>query len=58
MSGVGAFARRALNSAAMLGGFPRATPGGSSGSPGRAQRALYAGRKIGVGNQVSFSEHK
>ena len=28
------------------------------GAPGRAQRALYGGRQIGVGNSVSFSEHK
>ncbi len=46
-----AFARRALNPAALFEAFER-------GNPGRAQRALYAGRKIGVGNQISFSEHK
>ena len=45
------FLRRALNPAALLEGFQR-------GNPGRAQRALYAGRGIGFGNQVSFSEHK
>jgi hypothetical protein len=49
--GGGAYLRRALNPAALLEGFQR-------GYPGRAQRALYAGRGIGVGNQVSFSEHK
>ena len=46
-----AFLRRALNPSVLLEGFQR-------GSPGRAQRALYAGRGIGVGHKVSFSEHK
>jgi len=51
MSNGGASFLRAMNPRALLEGFQK-------GNPGRAQRALYAGRGIGVGNQVSFSEHK
>jgi len=40
-----------MNPRALLEGFQK-------GNPGRAQRALYAGRVIGFGNQVSFSERK
>ena len=49
-SAMAAWMRRA-NPAVMLEMFQR-------GNPGRAQRALYGGRGIGVGNTVSFSEHK
>ena len=43
--------RRCACPGALLATFQR-------GAPGRAQRALYGGRQIGVGNSVSFSEHK
>ena len=43
--------RRCACPGALLATFQR-------GAPGRAQRALYGGRQIGVGNSVSFSERK
>lgn len=51
MSSSASYLRRALNPSALLEGFQRA-------NPGRAQRALYAGRQIGFGNKISFSERK
>jgi hypothetical protein len=52
MASVGAsFLRNTLNPIALLEGFQR-------GSLNRAQRGLYAGRQIGFGNSISFSESK